>query len=115
MEYVIFYTSFALIIIGLWAVITRRNIFRIIIGFTIFDTGINTLIVALGYLKGGTAPIMNKAVAGVTNFVDPLPQALVLTSIVIGLGVTALMLVYAVKLYGKKKILEIDKFEGMKW
>ena len=115
MEYVVFYTSFALIIIGLWAVISRRNIMRIIIGFTIFDTGINTFIVTLGYVKGGTAPIMNKAVKGITNFVDPIPQALVLTSIVIGLGVTALMLVYAVKLYSKKKTLEINKFEDLKW
>jgi multicomponent Na+:H+ antiporter subunit C len=47
--------------------------------------------------------------------VDPVPQALVLTSIVIGLGVSALMLTYVLKLYEDKKSLDINSFKDLKW
>jgi multisubunit Na+/H+ antiporter MnhC subunit len=47
--------------------------------------------------------------------VDPSPSALVLTAIVIGLAVTALMLSYAVKLYEKKGTLDIDEYKELKW
>jgi multisubunit Na+/H+ antiporter MnhC subunit len=43
------------------------------------------------------------------------PQALVLTAIVIGVGVTALMLAYAYRLYEKKRSLDIAKFMDLKW
>ena len=49
------------------------------------------------------------------TYVDPLPQALVLTAIVIGVGITALMLAYALKLYEKKRTLDISKFTELKW
>ena len=47
-------------------------------------------------------------------YTDPLPQALVLTAIVIGLGTTALMLAYAFKLYEKRRTLDIDKFTDLR-
>jgi multicomponent Na+:H+ antiporter subunit C len=43
------------------------------------------------------------------------PQALVLTAIVIGVGVTALMLAYALKLYERKRTLDIARFTELKW
>jgi multicomponent Na+:H+ antiporter subunit C len=49
------------------------------------------------------------------RIIDPVPQALVLTAIVIGLGVTALMLAFALKLYEKKRTLDIAKFTELKW
>jgi multicomponent Na+:H+ antiporter subunit C len=72
-------------------------------------------------VTGKTAPIIDQAVnqkAGhnvVNAIVDPVPQALVLTAIVIGFGVTALMLAYAMKLFNAKKTLEITKFNDLKW
>jgi len=110
--------GFCLIIIGLWGMLTRKNLIKIIIGFSIIDTGLHLVIVSLGYLKGRTAPILSEAVRNVDRvkeFVDPVPSALVLTAIVIGLAVTALMLVYAVKLFQKKRTLVIDDFEELKW
>ena len=47
--------------------------------------------------------------------VDPLPSALVLTAIVIGLGVTAVMLSFAVRIYQAKKTLNIDECTESKW
>ncbi|MBC8385617.1 MAG: NADH-quinone oxidoreductase subunit K, partial [Candidatus Cloacimonetes bacterium] len=62
---------------------------------------------------GKTAPILDAAVTkaeAVEKVVDPIPSALVLTAIVIGLAVTALMLVYAVQMYKQKKSLNIDDY-----
>jgi multisubunit Na+/H+ antiporter MnhC subunit len=46
---------------------------------------------------------------------DPIPQALVLTSIVIGFGVTALALTLIVKLYKNTGTLDVSKIRGLKW
>ncbi|MES9886912.1 MAG: sodium:proton antiporter, partial [Candidatus Sedimenticola sp. 6PFRAG1] len=64
------------------------------------------------------APILDSAVPAaeaVNRIIDPVPQALVLTAIVIGLGVTALMLTFAYRLYEKKRTLDISKFTELKW
>ncbi len=118
MEYISLITGFIMLMIGLWGILSQKNIIKIIIGFTIFDTAINIIIISIGYISGRTAPILDKAVPvkdAVTKIVDPIPQALVLTSIVISLGVTALMLAYALKLHKYKNTLEINKFKDLKW
>jgi len=110
--------GFVLIIVGLWGMLTQNNIIKIIIGFSIIDTGIHLLIVSIGYIKGKTAPIIDSALLktdAMNQVVDPIPSALVLTAIVIGLAVTALMLVYAVNLYQRKQSLDINDFEELKW
>ena len=106
------------ILIGLWAILTKKNIIKIIIGFSLFDTGTHIVMVAIGYVTGKTAPILDKAVDlknAAREIVDPVPQALVLTAIVIGLGITALMLAYALRLYQRRKTLEINKYNDLKW
>ena len=105
-------------IIGLWGLLTQKNLIKIVIGFTLFDTGIHILMVSIGYIKNRTAPIIDSAV-DVNNasnlIVDPIPQALVLTAIVIGLGITALMLSYVLKMYQKKQSLDITNYKDLKW
>ena len=110
--------GFLLVIIGLWGMLTRKHLFRIILGFSIIDTGIHLIIVSLGYIKGRTAPIFDSdlsTVDAVHNIVDPIPSALVLTAIVIGLAVTALMLVYVVQMKRQKGSLDITDYEELKW
>ena len=104
--------------VGLWAMLTQRNLFKIIIGFSIIDTGIHLVIVSVGYIRGRTAPILDEAVSRVEaaqSVVDPLPSALVLTAIVIGLAVTALMLTYVVQLHRRRGSLLIDDYKELKW
>ena len=108
-------TGGMLMLAGLWSLLSNKNMIRMIIGFTIFDTGTHLVMIAVGYIKGGTAPIVEDALNRSAVYVDPVPQALVLTSIVIGLGVTAFMLVYAVNMFKKKGSLDIDKFKDLKW
>jgi multicomponent Na+:H+ antiporter subunit C len=113
-----FASGFSLVLIGIWGFLTQKNIIKIIISFALFDTGTNIIMVSVGYLKNRTAPIIDSAVGRtdiVHKIVDPVPQALTLTAIVIGLGVTALMLSYALKMAKHKKTLDITKFKDLKW
>jgi multicomponent Na+:H+ antiporter subunit C len=111
-------TGLALIIIGLWGMLNQKNIIRMIVGFSLIDTGVHMVMIAVGYVTGGTAPIIDAAVTAseaARRVVDPVPSALVLTAIVIGLGVTAVMLSYAVSIYRAKKSLSIDDCSESKW
>lgn len=108
-------TGVILVLIGLWGVLTNKDIIRIIVGFTIFDLGVHLVMLSVGFVAGGTAPIIENLSDIGKSYVDPVPQALVLTAIVIGLGITAFMLTYAVNMYDKKGTLEIDKFKELKW
>jgi energy-converting hydrogenase B subunit E len=115
---VVLATGFILILIGLWGMLTHRNILRIIVGFSLIDTGIHIVIVATGYVANRTAPIVDSALSrsdAPSNAVDPIPSALVVTAIVIGLSVTAVMLAYAIRLYESRKTLSIDAFTESKW
>jgi multicomponent Na+:H+ antiporter subunit C len=110
--------GFLLILMGLYGALTNRNILRMIVAFTIADTGVNLVLVAVGWLPGRTAPILDAAVPvaeAPARIIDPVPQALVLTAIVIGLGVTALMLAYAYRLFRTRKSLDISNFTELKW
>lgn len=110
--------GFILVIFGLWAMLTRKNLIKIVIGFSIIDTGVHLIMVSLGYIEGKTAPILDKHYLkreALEMVIDPVPSALVLTAIVIGLAITALMLTYVVMLYKKKKSLSIDDFNDLKW
>ena len=118
MAYVAMTTGFVLILVGLYGALSNRNILRMIVAFTVANTGVNLVMVAIGYLHGRTAPILDDAVPvaeAAQRIIDPVPQALVLTAIVIGVGVTALMLAYAYKLYETKRTLDISKYTELKW
>jgi multisubunit Na+/H+ antiporter MnhC subunit len=111
-------TGLALILVGLWGMFTHRNILRIIIGVSLVDTGIHIVLVSIGYIARGTAPIIDASLSpseALTRAVDPVPSALVVTAIVIGFAVTAIMLAYAIRLYQAKGTLSIDAFTESKW
>ncbi len=115
---VVLASGFVLILIGLWGMLTQRNIIRIVVGFSLMDTGIHMVMVAIGYVTSGTAPIINQAVPvadAAKLIVDPVPSALVLTAIVIGVGVTGIMLSYAVRIYRTKNTLMIDECTESQW
>jgi len=118
LEYITVITGFLLLIVGLWGIISQKNIIKMIISFSIIDTSIHLLLVAIGYIRNRTAPIIDSSVdklQAADQITDPLPQALVLTSIVIGVGITALLLTYALKLFRQNKSLEITQYKSLKW
>jgi len=109
-----FAACIVLFLIGLYAVVTKKNLIKIAIGFVIMEYAVNLLFALIGFKKGALAPITT-SLSAPKNFVDPLPQALVLTAIVIGLCTTALLLAIALRLYQRYKtfdITEIKKLRG---
>jgi multicomponent Na+:H+ antiporter subunit C len=108
--------SFFLIVLGLYCIVVKYDLVKTVIGLSVMDYGVNLLIITIGYHPGGTAPIFT---AGEINpasvFVDPIPQALTLTSIVIGACVTAMSLSLVIKLremYGTLDTREIRRLRG---
>ncbi len=107
--------SGGLILIGLYIVLVKKNLIKIIIGLTFIETGVNILLISIGYVKGRTAPIFSKPGINPADVVDPVPQALVLTAIVIGVAVLALVLSIVIKVYEHNKTLNVNKIKGLKW
>ncbi len=112
---VYYVTALLLILIGIYAILTKKNIIKIVIGLSIVDSGVNLLLISIGYIKNGTAPIFSLKGLTPDQMVDPVPQALVLTAIVIGLGVTAVALSLVIRLYDHHKTLNINKIRKLKW
>ncbi len=110
------FASGAFIVIGLFAAIFIDNIIKKIIGITFIEEGVNLFIITLAYKTGGVVPIFlggNTTVDWfVANSAYPLPQALVLTSIVIGASTLAVMLAISMVLYKKHGSLSTKKILG---
>lgn len=77
--------------VGIYLMLRRRT-FPVILGLTLLSYAVNVFLFASGRLVVGQAPIIDKAALG---YADPLPQALVLTAIVISFGMTAVILLMA--------------------
>ncbi len=110
--------SVFLIVLGLYTVCTKKNLIKIVLGLGITDYGINLLIVSIGFNEGGTAPIyqLSDLLNGVAPqfFVDPVPQALTLTSIVIGACVDAMALSLVVMINRKYKTVNADEVRRLR-
>lgn len=108
---------FALLGVGLYGLLAKRNMLKKILGLVILDHAVNLLLVAIGYRARRGAPILlpgEDVPSFVRNSVDPLPQALVLTSIVIGLGVTMLLVAMALRLHQRYGTLDVDRMDRLK-
>lgn len=109
-----YFCAFFLVIIGILIIINKRNLIKIVIGMCIIDYGINLLLISIGYSKGGTVPIFSDGVTVNSILVDPVPQALTLTSIVIGACVTALSLATIIKIKEYYNSIDSDKVRRIK-
>ena len=109
---------FALLAVGVYAMVAKKNVIKIIVGLAVTEYAVNLFFVILGWREHGVAPILDRS-QDLREFtarsVDPLPQALVLTGIVVGLAVLALSVAVAIRLYqkyGTFDITEIRKLRG---
>lgn len=102
----------ALILIGLYALVFKRNLIKMVIGITLIESGVNLFLITLGYRKESIAPIYTSSPGGVMAF--PVPQALTLTSIVIGVAVIALMLSLVMHIYRHYGTLDATKVRRLK-
>jgi len=98
---------------GLYCILRKRNIIKIILGIIIAEYAVNLFFILVAYRIEGRSPILSSEVE-IVNMVDPLPQALVLTAIVIGLATTALMVALAMRIYEKYKTFDITKIKELR-
>ncbi len=111
---ILYLLCFALFLVGLYGVIAKRDLIKIILSIGIMGYAANLFLILFAYKKDALYPILTPGEAA-QPMVDPLPQALVLTSIVIELGVTALLVALAVRLfqkYGTFDITQIRRLRG---
>jgi len=109
----VYILCFILFLTGLYGVFTRRNLIKIVISLTIIEFSTFLFLALIGYREGGVAPIVNPA-DPVKNYVDPLPQALVLTAIVIGLATTAMLMAVIIRIYRKYKTFDIREIKNLR-
>lgn len=113
---------FLLFMVGLYCAVVKKNMVKIVIGIVVMEYAVNLFLIMLGYRMDGVAPIVDEGYtaseAAFTQFlnssVDPLPQALVLTSIVISLGSLALMISICIRMYEKYGTFDITQIRRLR-
>lgn len=110
--------------IGLYALVTKPNLIKKLIGLNIMETSVYLFFVAIGDVRLGTsssqwakAPFIHDAQAaaqGLEPMANPIPSALILTAIVVSVCVTALALAVGVKLYQHYGTLDTTKIASLK-
>lgn len=90
----------------------QKQLLRIIIGTALISHGAHLFILTMGKLKRGAPPILEYEIKDISKYTDPLPQALILTSIVISFGVTSFLLVLAYRATKKNQTDNMDLLRG---
>lgn len=107
-----------LMMIGLYAMIVKKNLVKKIIGMSIMQTAIIFFYVSIGAKKGATIPIIYHAQHGDThaleavNYINPLPHVLMLTAIVVAVATLGVALALAIKVYQYYGTLEEDEIHN---
>ncbi|MGQ9621184.1 MAG: sodium:proton antiporter [Bacteroidales bacterium] len=110
---ILYLLCFILFLVGLYGVITRRNLVKIVISLSIMEFSIFLFLTIIGYVHDGVVPIVDPASPD-AKYVDPLPQAMVLTAIVIGLATTAMLMSVIIRIYRKYKTLDIREIKNLR-
>lgn len=90
--------------------ILQKKLLRIVIGTGLISHAAHLFILTMGKLKRGQPPIIQE---GITDYTDPLPHALILTSIVISFGVTAVVLVLAYRTANENETDNMEQLRGI--
>ncbi len=113
---ILYILCFVLLLTGLYGLLISRNIIKVVISLTIVEISIFLMLILIGYISGAAAPIFfQDEVLQHQAVVDPLPQTMVLTAIVIALATNSMILTMAIRLYkkyGTFDIQEISKLKG---
>jgi len=108
-----FFTVAVLAVIGLDAMLFKRNLIKILMGLGLLEAAVNLFLVATGYRQSGIAPIFTNA-PDAPQMVLPTVQALTLTSIVIGVATLAMMLSFTMIIYKKYGTVDSQQVRKLK-
>ena len=101
-------TAVVLFGIGLPNVMVQKNLIKKVVGFNIMDSAVFLLLASLGYVDGGTAPIVGD-VGFHPLYINPIPSGLVLTGIVVSVSITAFALALIQRVYRRYGTIELDE------
>lgn len=99
----VYWVLVAVILIGLYVVISHGNLLKKLIGLSMAQVGVFLFFISLGKVDGGSAPIISPEVQ---TYSHPLPQVLILTAIVVGVATLAVGLALAVRIFESYGSLE---------
>ena len=102
-----------LFVVGLYGVVTSRNLIHLVVSLSITQSSTYVLLLGIGYRKGATAPIFADVPTG-TKAVDPVVQALALTDIVVSVTVSALLLALAIQAQKRTGTLDPERLRPMR-
>ncbi len=105
--------SFIIFAIGLVGALTRKNLIRIFLSLSIAETALFVYFIGMHYGKKSVAPISVDGAPFSVLMVDPVPQAMILTTIVIAIAVLALALSFVIAYYKRSGNLDIDKMDEL--
>jgi multicomponent Na+:H+ antiporter subunit C len=101
--------------LGVYAILSKRNIIKILIGLIIAEYAVNLFLIMVAFRIGGRSPIFSRTEVILPNtMVDPLPHALVLTAIVIGLATTAFLVAIAMRIHDRYGTYDITKIRELR-
>lgn len=103
-----------LLMIGMYAVMSRPNLIKKLLGMAIFQSAVFLLYISMDKVEGGTAPILRDSMPD-EIYSNPVPQVLILTAIVVGIATLALGLAIVVRIqeeYGTIEEDEIRRIDG---
>ncbi|MEW6040176.1 MAG: NADH-quinone oxidoreductase subunit K [Elusimicrobiota bacterium] len=109
----VYIAAILLFLIGLYCIMVKENLLKIIIGIKIMGYGICLFFVLLGYKSDASAPVITEGMKS-NQFVDPLVQALIPAIMIIGLAAIGLMLATCIRLYEKYGTFDISKIKELK-
>jgi multicomponent Na+:H+ antiporter subunit C len=109
---VTWYLLGAILLVGLWGVLAEGNLVRKVVGLSIANSAVTLLFVFFASQSGDRAPILD---SGTGVPVDPVPHALMLTAIVVGICIVALALVLTYLLFQRFGTLELPEIESRVW
>lgn len=103
-----------LMMIGLYAMIAKRNLIKKVVGMNIFQTSIILFYVSIGCKEGATIPILEHHGPPLhpvdpSHYINPLPHVLMLTAIVVSVSTFGVALALAIRIYQKYTTLEEDE------
>jgi multicomponent Na+:H+ antiporter subunit C len=114
-------TAVAVFGLGLYVVLTRRNLVKIVMGLSLIEGSTYLLLLSFGYRAGSTAPVLLNPPAGQSpdalaagNVADPMLQNICLTAIVIGVAVTGVFLAVVVRLAQHYGSIDADEIRDMR-
>jgi multicomponent Na+:H+ antiporter subunit C len=108
-------------LVGIYCVVSKKNLVKIVVGLTIAEIAVNLFLVTLGYNRPadggpGVAPIAAPGPGAIRSLdmVDPVPQALVVTSVMVSLATLILAVALCIRLYDRYQTYDITEIRRLR-